>query len=165
MKTIKFTAVATLLGLMLSASVLANDPELRLAFGNLGYVSTGVANEKVTERESGSGMIGKRRYEITRNRRVPGKPVGYYRFTVTVEEYGSEAAAIIRERRIAAGLADEEDGIPPSEFALRYGFHLGNKVYVVTPGRYELVLDGALGSVTSKLEEWVIDASGSEVIQ
>lgn len=144
--------------LIFSGSAFAKDPELKIALENLGYTIVAVSAPKLREWEMSFGMIEKREYAIRRNRRIPGKPARYYRFIVKVEEYGSQEEAETRAYNILATPPGPDSKQTGPEFDLRYGFRIEKKVYVVSTDVYAIVADGTLGSVTSKLEDWVRDA-------
>jgi hypothetical protein len=139
----------------LSVNVFANDDRVtRIAIKNLGYKIVAESGSELRDRESELGITERREYVITRTRRVPRKPVEYYRFTVTVEQYTDERKAQRRVEFIDSGLP----GLKSKQSA-GMGFRVGKTVYVVSTDVYARVLDGSLSSVTSKFEEWVIDGT------
>lgn len=159
MRKLQIAATTILTVLIMTAGAFANDPEVKIAIENLGYyIESGAAPDLSDWEVNDFRMIEKREYAIRRNKRVPGKPAGYYRFTVKVEVYASEFDAEARVENLDATPPGPESRRTAPEFDWRYGFRIGTKVYVLSTDTYAHVEDGTLGSVASKFEEWVIDA-------
>lgn len=144
--------------LVLSGTAFAKDPELKIALENLGYTIVAGSTAELRQWEKTFGMIEKRQYAIKRKKKVRGKPAGYYRFVVKVEEFRSEDEAEMRLDNINATPPGPDSKQTGPEFDLREGFRFGKKVYVVSTDVYRFVTDGTLTNVTSKLDEWVADA-------
>ena len=159
MRQLRTAAATIVILLMMTAATYANDPEVKISVENLGYyIVAGSAPDLKEWEVKDFRMIEKREYFIRRNKRVPGKPAGYYRFTVKVEVYASEFDAAARIENIEATPPGPESKRTAPEFDWRYGFRLGTKVYVLSTDNHSHVEDGSLASVASKFEEWVIDA-------
>ena len=158
--TLSLIIFATVALLAFPGTGLANiDRVTRVSIENLGYKVVASSKPELLAWEQDLGVVRKSVYAIRRNRQVPGKPNGYYRFTIKVEEYASEDRAQDRVE-----LMDSTPPAPDSirnapEFDYRMGFRRGKTVWVVSTNHYAPVYDGALASVTSKFEEWITDAS------
>ena len=95
----------------------------------------------------------KRVFAIRSRKKVPGEKNMYYRYSVQIEEYASEADAQKRIDHIAATPPGPDRKMVGPEHGLRVGFRRGTLVYVVSTDVYKFVVAGSLNEFRRQLEE------------
>lgn len=155
-KLIPYTipALLTVVVLCFASNAKAQSSDIEQAITSLGF--------KVTWKITAAGadwelrdfkMREKRVFAIKSLKKVPGEKNMYYRYSVQIEEYASEADAQKRSDHISATPPGPDSKMVGPEFDLRVGFRRGTLVYVVSTDVYKFVVDGSLNKLRRKLEE------------
>jgi len=154
MKKIATFRIFALFMIALPAAATAQSKNFENTLTSLGY--------KVTWKITAAGadwelrdfnMREKRVFAIKSLKKVPGEKNMYYRYSVQIEEYASEADAQTRSDHISATPPGPDSKMVGPEFDLRVGFRRGTLVYVVSTDVYKFVVDGSLDKLRQKLEE------------
>ena len=147
------------------ATAMALNKDFEKTLSSLGY--------KITWKVTAAGadwelrdfnMKEKRVFSVKSRKNVPGEKNMYYRYSVQIEEYASEADAKKRMDHIAATPPGPESKMIGPEYALRGGFCRGTLVYVVSTDVYKFVVDGSLNKFRLLLEEKIPSKSVMEPI-
>lgn len=147
---------AKLVCLLISASVLnasASETMLKKAIASLGYKITGeIAAAGADWELRDFKMRSKRIFSVKSTKKVPGEKNLYYRFAVTIEEYGTEEDAQKRLAHIESTPPGPDSKLIAPEYALREGFRRGKEVYVVSTNVYTFVADKSLSRFRENLK-------------
>ena len=139
-------------------SVKAQKSEIEKAVGSLGF--------KVTSKISAAGadwelrdfkMREKTIILVKSKAKVPNEKNMYYRFSIRVEEYGSEADAEKRMKHIDETPPGPTSKMEGPEHDLRVGFRRGKLVYAVGTAVYMFVADGSMVKLRDQLESAIRD--------
>lgn len=149
-----FSSYALLTIVVFAATGTAQTKHFENTLTSLGY--------KITWKVTAAGadwelrdfnMREKRVFAIKSKAKVPGEKNMYYRYSVQIEEYASEADAQKRIDHIAATPPGPESKMVGPENDLRVGFRRDKLVYVVSTDVYKFVADGSLYKFLEQLEK------------
>ena len=139
------------LGLAISA--FAQTSTIEKTVSKLGFKVTSRINSAGADWELRDfNMREKQIINIKSKAKVPGEKNMYYRYTIRIEKFGSEADAEKRMEHIAATPPGPDSKMLKPEFALREGFRRGMLVYVVETDVYKFVVDKSLNKLRTQLE-------------
>ena len=146
--------------LVLLSFILAFGPETRSqsaglerTLATLDYrvtwkISAGAADWEIRDFQ----MRKKHIYAIKSRKRVPGEVALYYRYSVRIEEFDSEADAEKRMAYVESTPPGADSKLIGPEFALREGFRRGRSIYVVSTDVYRFVADRSLSKFKNRLK-------------
>ena len=140
--------------LILAAGTSAQTPAIEQALSKLGYKVTGKISSAGADWELRDfNMREKQIITVKSKAKVPGEKNMYYRYSIRVEEFGSEADAEKRMEHIAATPPGPTSKMEAPEYALREGFRRGKLVYVVETVVYMFIADKSMSKFRAQLED------------
>ena len=137
-----------------AVTAMAQNKDFENTISSLGYkISWKVTAAGADWELRDFNMREKRVFAIKSRKKVPGEKNMYYRYSVQIEEYTSEADAEKRMAHIAATPPGPDSKMVGPENALREGFRRGKLVYVVGTEVYKFVADTSLNKFRLELEK------------
>ena len=151
-----FRSSVLCIALMLAAATAAaaQTQSLEQTLSKFGYKVTSRINSAGADWELRDfNMREKQIFNIKSKTKVPREKNMYYRYTIRVEEFGSEADAEKRMEHIAATPPGPTSKMEAPEYALREGFRRGKLVYVVETDVYMFIADKSMSKFRAQLED------------